>query len=495
MRFFVAVLSVLAWKCAVAAPSCESLSSLSLPQTKITKAGSVAANGFDAKGTIKNLPAFCRVEATLSPSSDSDIKVEVWLPAPSAWNGKFMAVGNGGWAGSISYPSMAQALLLGYATSSTDTGHDTAGATFAFGHPEKLIDYGYRSEHEMTLKAKAVITEYYGKPAKLSYWNSCSSGGRQGLKEAQQFPEDFDGIIAGAPANNWTGRAALAMHIAQSVHKDEASYLPQTKHALIHEAVLQTCDALDSVKDGILEDPTRCQFDPKVLECKSADESACLTKPQVESARSIYAAVINPRTKAEIFPGLEPGSELGWSVMAGPQPFAIADGYFKSVVFKDANWNFQKLNFDSDIAMAEKLDNSTINATDPNLKPFFKHGGKLIQYHGWNDWQIAPLNSVRYYENVVRAVEDKNNLRDSYRLFMVPGMGHCGGGEGPNSFDMVTALETWVEKGKAPESIVATRYTGEKVERTRPLCPYPQVAVYKGTGSTDDAVNFVCKAK
>ena len=204
----------------------------------------------------------------------------------------------------------------GYATASTDTGHEGGSASFALGHPEKLIDYGYRAVHEMTVKSKAIIAAYYGKAAKLSYWNGCSAGGKQGLKEAQRYPEDFDAIIAGAPANNWTGRAAHALWIAQAVHSNEASYIPPSKYPLIHNAVLEACDARDGVKDGIVDDPTRCQFDPEVLACKGADSSACLTAPQVEAARRIYSGVANSRTKEQIFPGLEPGSELGWAVMA-----------------------------------------------------------------------------------------------------------------------------------------------------------------------------------
>ncbi|MBZ5608525.1 MAG: tannase/feruloyl esterase family alpha/beta hydrolase [Acidobacteriia bacterium] len=480
------------------AASCESLASLSLPDTTITKVESVGAGGFAMPGGRRgqanrnsDLPAFCRVQATLKPSSDSDIKVEVWLPA-SGWNGKYEAVGNGGWSGAIGYAAMAEALRRGYATSSTDTGHEGGSASFALGHPEKLIDYAYRSEHEMTVKSKAIIAAFYGSGPKLSYWNGCSAGGKQALKEAQRFPADFDGIIAGAPGNNWTGRAIESMWIAQAVHKDEAGYIPPEKYPVIHNAVLEACDALDGVKDGLLQDPARCHFDPKVVQCKDADGPNCLTAPQVEAARKIYSGAINPRTRQQIFPGLEPGSELAWNVLAGPRPFGIGDDHFKYVVFKDPNWDYRTLNFDSDVALAEKTDNGLINATDPNLKPFFGHGGKLIQYHGWSDWQISPLNSVHYYQSVQETLGGASKMQDSYRLFMVPGMGHCGGGEGPNSFDMVGAIEQWVEKSAPPAEIIASRISNGKVERTRPLCPYPQVAKYKGAGSIDDAANFAC---
>jgi feruloyl esterase len=484
--------------------SCESLTAQALPNTTISLAESVSAGSFvmprppggggAAQGDpFKNLPAFCRVAATLKPTSDSDIKIEVWMPA-SDWNGKFLAVGNGGWAGVISYAAMGEALRRGYATSSTDTGHVGGSGSFALGHPEKLIDYAYRSEHEMTLKAKAIIAAYFGDAPKRSYWNGCSVGGRQGLKEAQRYPEDFDGIIAGAPAADWTGRASASVRVAQAVHKDEASYIPATLYPIVHNAVLAACDALDGVKDGVIEDPQRCAFDPKVLECKGADHSACLTAPQVEAVRTIYSAATNQETKREIT-GLMPGSELGWATWGGPQPLGISFDHFKYVVFKDANWDYRTFNAERDIAAAERIDGNTINALETNLQTFFDRGGKLLQYHGWSDPQISPGNSTQYYQRVAEKVGGLDKVQRSYRLFMVPGMAHCGGGDGPNSFDMVGALEQWVEKGQAPERIVASRRRDGTIDRTRPLCPYPQVATFKGTESTDEAASFVCSVR
>ena len=482
-----------------AAASCESLAGLKLPDTTITMAQSVAAGAFTvpaagrgAAPRFDDLPAFCRVAATLKPSTDSDIKIEVWLPA-SGWNGKFEAVGNGGWNGNIDINALATGLRRGYATSSTDTGHEGGGGPW-MQRPEKLIDFGYRAVHEMAVKAKAIVAAYYGNGAQLSYFNGCSAGGRQALKEAQRFPEDFDGIIAGAPALNTTGRAAFSMYVAQAMHKDEASYIPASKYPLIHNAVLDACDAGDGVKDGVLENPKVCQFDPKLLECKSGDAATCLTAPQVESARKSYTAVVNPRSKQEIFPGLEPGSELGWATFGSPQPFGLGAQMFQYMVFKDANWDYKTLNFDTDMALTHKIENGTINAQDPNLKPFFAHGGKLIHYHGWSDPQITPMSSVNYYKSVLETMGDAGKVKDNYRLFMVPGMAHCGGGDGTSSFDMLSTLEQWVEKHKAPEQILASRNRNGAVDRTRPLCPYPQVATYKGSGSTDEAANFVCKA-
>jgi feruloyl esterase len=488
-----------------AAKSCEDLTALSLPDTTITSAQSVAAgaltlpvapgpgNAGIADGKTTALPAFCRVAFNLRPTKDSDIKAELWMPA-SGWNGKFMAIGNGGWAGTIPYGTMLEPLARGYATASTDTGHDTTtpGGSFALGHPDKLIDFGYRAVHETTLKSKAIIAAYYGGAAKLAYWNGCSSGGREGLKEAQRFPADFDGIVAGAPANYWTHLGVQQLWIAQAVHKDEASYIPPNKYPLIHNAVIQACDARDGVKDGVLENPTRCKFDPKVLECKGADGPTCLTTPQVESARKIYSSVVNPRTKEQIYPGLMPGGELNWAGLAGPEALTIAVDHFRYVVFKNPTWDYKTLNYDGDVALADQTDDGTINAIDPNLKAFFAHGGKLLQYHGWADQLISPLNSVNYYESARKALGVASKVSDSYRLFMIPGMAHCRGGEGLNSFDSITVLEQWVEKGKAPDQIVASRVRDGNSDRTRPLCPYPQVATYKGTGSTDDARNFAC---
>ena len=456
------------------ATTCEDLRSLDLSFTTITSVATIVNSA--------NLPPYCSVHATLRPTPDSDIKIEVWLPI-STWNGKFQAVGNGGWSGAIGHDSLAAALRRGYASASTDTGHQGGSASFALGHPEKLIDYAWRSEHEMTVKAKAIIAAFYGTAPKLSYWNGCSAGGKQAMKEAQRFPDDFDGIIAGAPALDWVARATLAMWVAQAVHKDEASYIPPRKFPFIHDAALNACDAADGLSDDVIEDPTRCAFDPKTIECKGPDESTCLTALQVEAARKIYAG-----PGKGIAPGLERGSELGWATFAGPQPMSIGFDYFKYVVFENPNWDFHALNFDSDIVRARKLDADRINATDPDLSAFRKHGGKLIQYHGWSDPQIPPASSVAYYQSVLQKMG--TSVRDFYRLFMVPGMAHCGGGQGVNDFDALGALEQWVEHKTPPNQIAASQKGGH---RTRPLCPYPQVAHYNGTGNPDDAANFTCK--
>jgi feruloyl esterase len=502
--------------------SCESLRTVALPNTHatITLTQMYEAGPFDpprppnASATaappapLTDLPHFCRVAATLRPTPDSEIKIEVWLPImhqeeAAGWNGKFQAVGNGGFSGAINYSGMAQAMRHGYATASTDTGHAGSSAEFALGHPDKVIDFGWRSEHEMTIAAKALIAAFYGSAARYSYWVGCSGGGRQGLMEAQRFPQDYDGIVAGAPASDFTGRAASSMRVGQAVHKNPESYIPPAKYHVIHEAVLAACDAGDGVKDGLIANPERCRFDPGVLECKAAgtaagngaasDTAACLTKPQVEAARAIYATKSQPNTNREIH-GLMPGSELGWGTWAGPQPFGIGYEHFRFIVFRNPAWDYLTFDFDRDIVKADDIDRGTINALNPDLRPFFARSGKLIQYHGWNDPQIAPGSSVDYYTRALGALGGHDKVDPSYRLFMVPGMAHCGGGEGPNQFDMVSALEHWVEKGEAPATVIASRINNYRTERTRPLCPYPQVARYTGSGSTDDAANFTCGA-
>lgn len=493
-----------------ASSTCKNLTALKLPDTTIALAETVAAGAFTPPRTVlekgllgldpvaaKDLPEFCRVAGIVKPSKDSEIKFEVWMPSPPRWNGKLMGVGNGGLLGEIEYPLMGAALSHGYATASTNTGHDggPGDASFAIGHREKVIDLGYRAVHEMTLKAKLTVAAYYGTPPKFSYWVGCSTGGRQGLMEAQRFPDDYDGIVAGAPANFLTHLTAQAVWTKQAIQKNPAALVPPSKLAVLHKVVLEACDARDGVKDGIIENPSRCDFDPKKLECTGDDRPSCLTPAQVQLVLKFYGPVVNPRTKEQIFPGYALGSELGWSDFIGrmvPESLFGRGQYFKYAVFQDANWDYATFDFDSGMALADRLDGGIANAINPDLRGFFRHGGKLLQYHGWTDPGISPFNSIDYYSSVLKFMGGADNVERSYRLFMVPGMDHCGDGEGPNEFDPVRAVEHWVEQGKGPERILASRLTDGKVERTRPLCPYPQVAKYKGTGSTDDAANFAC---
>jgi len=484
-----------------AATPCEALTGLSLVKGKITSSETVAAGAFVAPGPGRgrgannpyaSLPAFCRVEATLTPSPDSDIKIEVWLPA-TGWNGKFQAVGNGGWAGSIPYPAIVSAMSAGYAAAGTDTGHTGNTADFALGHPEKLIDLAYRSIHEMTVQAKVVVNAYYGSPAKLSYYNGCSQGGRQGLAEAQRYPEDFNGIIAGASAIDQMVMHGARTALSLEVNKNPDSVIPRTKYAMINAAVLESCDALDGAKDGVIENPLQCKFDYAKLTCKEGDGADCLTKGQVESAKAMTSPIKDPKTGKTLFAGyLQVGSELGWGTLGGPQPLGLSVSGLQNVVFNDRTWDYHTMNISSDIERAAKADNGATATNNPNLKPFFDHGGKLLMYHGWSDPQVTPMNSVFYYENVLKTVGKKQSA-DSIRLFMMPGVNHCAGGPGTDTFDKVKVLEEWVEGGKAPSRIVASHATAGKVDKTRPLCAYPQVAKYNGSGDLNDAANFTCK--
>lgn len=481
--------------------TCASLASLAAPNTTITVAQSVGAGAFTSPTAFPEaarLPAFCRVGGIVRPSTDSEIKFEVWLP--SDWNGKFMGVGNGGFAGSIPYRDMGEPLSRHYATAATDTGHEGAGfdVSWALGHREKLIDFGYRAVHEVTVRAKLIVNAYYGQPAKYSYWSGCSTGGRQGLASAQRFPADFDGIIAGAPANWLTHMTAAALWKIQEIDRKPESLVPPSKLVILHAAVLDACDAGDGVKDGLLEDPTRCTFDPGILECKAGVQPDCLTSSQVELVRTFYGPTVNPRTKQPIFPGYARGGELAWGDaaknghMVAKFRFGNDSPFFKYAIFQDPNWDNRSFDLDAGLQRADEIDGGLTKA-DPDLRPFFARGGKLLQYHGWSDPSIAPLNSIDYYNSVKQAVGASVN--DSYRLFMVPGMEHCSGGDGPDTFDRIGALEKWVEQKRAPDRIVAAHMKAGTVDRTRPLCPYPQVAVYKGAGSTDAAENFSCRPR
>jgi hypothetical protein len=518
---------------ASAQKSCESLTALTLANTTITSATSVAAGAFKppagpgAPAPTEPLPAFCRVAGTAKPTSDSEIKFEVWLPA-TGWNGKFEQVGNGGFAGVVPLFSMADPLLRGYATAGTDDGHvGSTDGTWALGHPEKLIDFGYRAVHETSVQAKAIVRAFYGKDLARSYFVGCSDGGREALMEAQRYPDDFIGIVAGAPANYWTHLLVGAIWNEQALLNDPASYLPPTKLPAIQTAALAACDALDGVKDGLIADPRRCHFDPAVIECKGADGPDCLTAPQVATVRKIYAGPKNPRTGAQVFPGFSPGTEAvpaNWRLwISGTSPAQptlqdfFGNTFYADMVFDNPKWDFHTFNFDSDIKTTDDKVASILNSNDPDLGKFKARGGKLIQYHGWGDAAIPPQNSVDYFERVQSAMGKTGHARefgstqDFYRLFMVPGMSHCAGGVGATAFgnvpspqrdpghDVVGALDQWVEKGVAPNQIIATGFVGgdpaKGVEMTRPLCPYPEDAVYKGSGDTNSAASFSCQCR
>jgi feruloyl esterase len=483
---------------AVSATDCERLSrSLSLPHTTVLLAQVVAAGalvppggGTAAARAAASLPAFCRVALKIAPSSDSDIRSEIWLPV-LGWNGKFLQVGNGAWGGSIQYVALGDALRRGYAAASTDTGHTGTDASFAMGHPEKLIDFGYRSVHETAAQGKATAATFYGVRPRLSYFNGCSGGGRMSFMEAQRFPGDFDGIIAGAPGYNRTDVAFQTLGMAQATHVSPQSFIPAGKYHALHQAALEKCDALDGLKDDLIADPTKCQFDPAALECKRGDGPGCLTRPQVVAARRIYAPVIDPKTGAQISSGLEPGSELQWGSVAGNEPHPMYNDLLRFVVMRDRDWDFRTLDVSRQLELARKADNGVLSATSLELSPFVSRGGKLLIYHGWADQNIPPRESVNYFNGLVKTM-GKEKVDGTIRLYMVPGMGHCGGGDGPNEFDMLAVLEHWREDGKAPSEIVASQLRAGHVSRARPLCPYPQIARYRGAGSVDRAENFAC---
>ena len=503
----------------VAAQTCEKLAELKLANTTITAAQSVAPGAFTPvtgpATPFKGLPAFCRVTGTIKPSSDSDIRFEVWMPN-SGWNGKFQGIGNGGFAGSITQPGLAAAVARGYAAASTDTGHTTSDASWALGHPQKIVDYGHRAIHEMTEKAKSIVSAFYGSGPKRSYFASCSNGGRQALMEAQRYPGDYDGLIAGAPANYFTHILTGFAWNLQATTIDPASYIPPNKLKAIETAAVAACDSHDGVADGVLDDPTQCRFDPSVLLCKDAESEGCLTEKQVIALKKIYAG---PRTSKgeQIIPGFVPGGETGpggwqvWVTGSGSNKglqFFFSSQTFANMVYNNPVWDLKTFELEKDNKLADEKLGTSLNAIDPNLKAFKARGGKLILYHGWSDAALPPVNTINYFQSVV-AKMGQRDASSFVRLYMVPGMQHCGGGPGPSNFgstvttnqsdaqhDMSVALERWVEEGVAPDQIIASKRQGVDPKtpalRTRPLCPYPQVARYKGSGSTDDAANFVC---
>jgi feruloyl esterase len=503
----VAALSFAQTGTGTAAPTpCENLKSLSIPATEFTAVETVAAGpyqppagaGRGAGGPAgpagggpavqpRMLPAHCRVAAILRPSTDSDIKMELWMPTEN-WNGKFQMVGNGGWAGIISFPQMAAALREGYATASTDTGHEGGNGMFALGHPEKIVDFGWRAVHETVVKSKALIKAYYGESSKYSYWNGCSTGGRQALVEVTKFPDDFDGVLAGAPANPHIHLHAAGVERSIEMMKNPGGALSQANVEMLHNAVLAKCDALDGVKDGMIGDPSKCHFDPASLLCKGEETEGCLTAAQVTTVKIAFADVKTKKGEI-IWTGFQPGGELQYAAFKSvpTQPGGGWDS-IRILGHQDADYDFHKFDLDSDVELADK---SGIDAHTYDLSPFKKHGGKLLLYHGWADQAIPPGNTVNFYS----AVLDKmgSDQSDWLRLFMVPGMQHCSGGPGTDQFNKMAVIERWREAGVAPAQIVAAHVTNGQVEMTRPLCPYPQVAVYKGTGLTDDAGNFTCK--
>jgi tannase/feruloyl esterase len=480
-----------------AAPvACAALSQLSIANGTVLSAQSVGAGAFTPPppanaSAYANLPAFCRVALRLTPSSDSDIRVEVWLPA-LGWNRKLNAVGNGGLGGTMPYPALAAAIRAGYAAVGTDTGHVGGNADFVAGHPEKLVDFGYRAIHEMTVTAKAIVTAHNDAAPEKSYFASCSTGGRQALVEAQRYPEDFDGIVAGDAS--WDQMRLYAARVALNVfvNRDPAAVIPPAKYPMIHNAVLAACDVIDGVKDGVIENPLACKFDLASLACAADDRPDCLTKPQIETAKAMASPITDKASGAVLHPGrYYPGSELGWGAVGGPVPSGESLEGMTKIVFKPG-WDYHTIRGPEDVARAVKADNGLLFGGDPNLTRFFSRGGKLLMYHGWADPLVTPDTSLIMFKQINDTVGP--SAGNSVALFMVPGMGHCQGGPGTDVFDKVAAIDQWVQSGVKPQFIVASHLTNGVVDRTRPLCAYPTIARYVGTGSTDDAANFRCVA-
>jgi tannase/feruloyl esterase len=484
---------------ATAAPiRCESIAQMKVTNGQVLSAEAVTAGAFVPPGAtnatatspFKTLPAFCRVTLKLTPSSDSDIRVEVWLPQ-SGWNQKLQASGNGGLGGAIPYPAMAASVKAGYAAAGTDTGHIGGDADFAIGHPEKLVDFGHRAIHEMTVAAKAIVAAHYDQRPARAYFASCSTGGRQALIEAQRYPDDFDGIVAGDPSWDQMRLYAARVWLNTYVNRTPAAVIPASKYPMIHKAVLDKCDAADGVRDGVIENPATCAFDFTTLTCSGADGADCLTKDQVETAKAMTRPIRDPKSGAVLHPGrYYPGSELGWGGVAGPSPSGESHEGMRKIVFTP-DWDYHAISVPADVERAVKADKGLLYGGDPDLSRFFKRGGKLLMYHGWADPLVSPDTSLIMFKQINETVGAA--AANSLALFMVPGMGHCQGGAGTDVFDKVAALDQWVESGQKPQSIEAAHVTAGAVDRTRPLCAYPATARYSGSGSTDDAKNFRCQ--
>jgi hypothetical protein len=505
MRQLIAALAV---ACALAvvssarAANCESLTGRRAGSGVVVKAQHFAAGETVAAGLHPwAVPrAFCRVQARLRPTADSDIQVEVWLPDATGWNGKLLDGGNGGYGGSFIMPyfEMLPALRLGYAAAGTDMGHEAPfgaiTARWAYGHPQKLIDWDYRANHLTALFAKEMIGAYYGSAPRRSYFQGCSDGGHEALMEALRYPADFDGIITGAPASPWTRTMTDFIWNYQAL-SNAAAELTDYDLKLIHGAVLARCDALDGVRDGIVSYPPACNFDPAVLLCKPGERQGCLNDAQVRAVRKIYQGA--RVDGVQISSGFAPGSELDWNPwIIGPKSAQAQFGteFFRWMVYKSPSWTPAGSNIGRDFADAEQRTGGMLNSNSPDLHAFVRRGGKLLLYQGWADPAVPPGNIITYYDALTKELGAN---ADQVRLFMVPGMSHCFGGVGPNAFDTVDPLDRWVEDGVAPERLIATKYDNDssaKVVMTRPLCAWPKQARWTGSGGTNDAANFMCVA-
>jgi hypothetical protein len=504
------------------AVECTDLKRVVSPNTQVTSAapesGSFQTPKDGLGNTTKVTLPFCRVTGVAHSVPGSDIHFEVWLPPADKWIGGMLTSGDLGHSGAPNYPSMNDGLERGFAAVGDDLGHQSNAFAmdWAVGHPTRLVDWGYRASHFTAVAAKAVIDAYYGHPARHAYFTGCSHGGGTALGEAQRYPADYDGIIAGDFGEDWTALSAAYVYEAQVALNDPASNLSSAKISLVQRAAVAACQGQDGVKDGIIGDPRECHFDPGVLQCKAGDAPDCLTGTQIDTVRKLYAGARNNAGR-QIFPGLDPGSEFMWGfLVAGPNPFLGAD-FFKYAVYDGANIDWHKISLDHDVNYANARLGSIVNNESGYLGEFEARGGKLILYSGWADALINSRNAVNYYDRV-EAMQPTTASKFA-RLYMAPGMGHCSGGPGPNAFggtrylnagqpnppkldpehDLISAIVAWVEKGEAPGPIIATKFNDDdaakRIAMQRPLCPFPQIAKYGGTGDTNSAANFSCQKR
>jgi feruloyl esterase len=508
---------------------CAGLMAKKFPDTEITKAEPVASGAFrpaDQSGAppaiFHELSAFCRVVGVIRPTKDSEIGFELWLPDLNRWNGRYFQVGNGGFAGLINYGGLVPGLRDGFAVASTDDGHNGSDAKWALGHPEKVIDYGYRAVHLTSVVAKEVATAYYTRPVSHTYFSGCSDGGRESLMEAQRYPDDFDGLVVGAPANDFTGVMTYLLNLAQ-VGASMAEPLTSSQLEALSKAALKHCDAADGIADGVIENPLQCHFEPRELQCKGASDGSCLSVDQAKAVTRVYSDALGGKDHAYLTPGFRValGDEAAqWPIWAGQNSASqfFSENFWPFMVYDDPSLDFHKIDLWKAATDARARTGPVLNSVDPDLSAVRAAGKKIIQYHGWADAVIPAQYSIGYYEAVEKYLRRDN--RDFYRLFLAPGMEHCAGGPGPNAFgtpfdslygagydlshkfdsynNVLAALMRWVEDGVAPDQLIATKYQADDaakpVIRTRPLCVYPKVARWIGKGSTDDAKNFSCAA-
>jgi feruloyl esterase len=477
---------------------CEALRQIDIPETTIVEAVTVPEGIFEPPGRstltpsrarrMEPLPEHCRVRMVLAPSSDSHINVELWLPL-SSWNGKFLAVGNGGWAGSIQgYGDMQEALRRGYATAGTDTGHsadDAPAGEFALGHPEKLVDFAYRAIHDMTVKAKRIIHAFYGPPLEYSYFKGCSTGGRQAVMAAQRYPGDFDAIIAGALANRHIHMHTVGANRTIELTRHPEGALSEEKAAFVNDSVMAQCDVFG---EGFLNNPRECDFDYSALACTAAHVAAgsvCLEPAELETVREYYGGV-RYSDGTLVFSGQATGNPIPALQGSTNGPGSFAFDTIRILGFQDADYDWREFDLERDLPRIDEAA-GWVDATDPDLRAFREHGGKLLLYAGWRDTVITPENTVLYYENVLNELGPDQS--EWLRLFLAPGMGHCRGGPGINTFDTLSALEQWREDGEAPAKLDGSNpQTGV----TRPICPYPEYARYTGIGVLSEAENWEC---